>query len=97
MPASLSVAVRVAATPQRAFDAFTSDIGLWWRPNGLFEFTRGKSGTLMFEPGLNGWLIEAYDDGSEFEIGRITAWEPPHRLALTWRQASFNGRPDDAG
>ena len=24
-----------------------------------------------------------------FEIGRITAWEPPSRLEFTWRQASF--------
>jgi uncharacterized protein YndB with AHSA1/START domain len=89
VPANLSVAIRVAATPERAFEVFTSQIGLWWRPNGLFEFMRGKSGTLAFEPRLNGWLIETYDDGSEFEIGRVTAWEPPHRLEMTWRQASF--------
>ena len=25
----------------------------------------------------------------DFEIGRVTVWEPPHRLALTWREASF--------
>jgi uncharacterized protein YndB with AHSA1/START domain len=89
LAASLLVTTRVAASPQRAFEAFTSEIDLWWRPNNLFEFTRGRTGRLTFEPGLDGWLTETYDDGSEFEIGRITAWEPPHRLQLTWRQASF--------
>ena len=28
-------------------------------------------------------------DGRVFEIGRITVWEPPARLAFSWRQASF--------
>jgi uncharacterized protein YndB with AHSA1/START domain len=90
MTASLTVAVRVAATPQRAFDAFTNDIADWWRPNGLFEFRRGRTGRLAFEAGPGGRLTETYEDGSAFEIGRITAWEPPSRLELTWRQASFS-------
>ena len=90
MAASLTVAIRVATPPQRAFDVFTSEIGLWWRSNDLFRFTRGKSGLLAFEPGPTGRLTERYEDGSEFEIGRVTAWEPPNRLALTWRQESFS-------
>lgn len=89
MPASLLVSVRVAAAPQRAFDAFVHEISAWWQPYGLFEFTRGKSGELAFEPGRGGRLTETYDDGSVFEIGRITVWEPPTLLAFTWRQASF--------
>jgi uncharacterized protein YndB with AHSA1/START domain len=89
VPASLLVAVRVAATPEHAFDAFVGEIGSWWQPNGLFEFRIGRSGLLAFEPGPEGRLTETYADGSQFEIGRITAWEPPRRLAFTWRQASF--------
>lgn len=91
MPASLLVAVRVAATPQRAFDAFVGEIGAWWQPNGLFEFRIGKSGVLAFEPGADGRLTETYQDGNVFEIGKITVWQPPERLAFTWRQASFRG------
>ena len=89
MASSILVAVRVAVAPQRAFDAFVSEIGAWWKPNGLFDFTAGKHGTLAFEPGLDGRLTETYSDGSVFEIGRITTWEPPSRLTFTWRQASF--------
>jgi uncharacterized protein YndB with AHSA1/START domain len=84
------VAVRVAATPERTFEAFTREIGLWWKPNSLFAFDRNRSGRLAFEPGPAGRLIETYDDGTMLEIGRITVWRPPHELAFGWRQASFS-------
>ena len=83
------VALRVPAAPARAFAVFTDDIAQWWRPSPLFQFTEHRNGRLTFEPGPDGRLTETYDDGSVFEIGRIRAWEPPHRLALSWRQASF--------
>jgi uncharacterized protein YndB with AHSA1/START domain len=85
----LLVALRVRSTPERAFEAFTSEIGLWWRPNILFGFTAGPPGVLSFEPGLGGALVETQPGGDRFEIGRITAWERGRLLAFTWRQASF--------
>jgi len=39
MISKVIVALRVKATPERAFDAFVREIGLWWRPNGLFRLT----------------------------------------------------------
>ena len=84
------VAMRVPAAPARAFAVFTDDIALWWRPNPLFQFTDERTGRLEFEPGPDGRLTETYDDGTVFEIGRIREWEPPHRLALSWRHASFS-------
>jgi len=83
------VALRVAASPERAFEAFTRDIGAWWRPNGLFAFTPRDPGVIAFEPGPGGRLIETLAAGKVFEIGRIRAWEPPRRLVFDWRQASF--------
>jgi uncharacterized protein YndB with AHSA1/START domain len=83
------VALRVPASATRAFTAFTEQIGQWWRPNGLFQFTDGRTGTLAFEPGPGGRLVETYPDGSSFVVGHIRAWEPPHRLVLSWRHASF--------
>jgi uncharacterized protein YndB with AHSA1/START domain len=82
-------AMRVNATPARAFAAFTEEIGQWWRPNGLFQFTRGRSGVLSFEPGANGRLIETYEDGTVFVVGEVRVWEPPRRLVVTWREESF--------
>ena len=83
------VALRVPASAERAFTVFTEQIAAWWQPNGLFQFTRGRTGTLSFEPGPQGRLVETYGDGSTFVIGDIHTWEPPHRLVLSWRQASF--------
>jgi uncharacterized protein YndB with AHSA1/START domain len=83
------VATRVNATPARAFAAFTEEIGQWWRPNGLFQFTRGRSGVLSFEPGANGRLIETYRDGTVFVVGEVRVWDPPRRLVVTWRHESF--------
>jgi uncharacterized protein YndB with AHSA1/START domain len=89
MISKVIVALRVKATPERAFDAFVHEIGLWWRPNGLFRFTPGPAGRIAFEPGLGGRLTEADQHGRVFEIGRITSWAPGEKLAFTWRQASF--------
>ena len=89
MSSRILVALRVPATPARAFQAFTAEIGLWWRPNQLFQFTRHSTGRLAFEPGEGGRFTETAADGEIFEIGRITAWQPGARLAFTWRQASF--------
>lgn len=84
------VALRVPASAARAFAAFTEQIGEWWQPNGLFSFTEGRTGTLAFEPaGPGGRLVETYPDGTSFIIGQVRAWEPPHRLVLSWRHASF--------
>ena len=89
MPSRILVALRVAAEPQRAFEVFTAEIGQWWRPNGLFSFTPYGAGQLAFEPGQGGRLTETLADGRVFEIGRVTAWEPPTHLGFSWRQASF--------
>jgi uncharacterized protein YndB with AHSA1/START domain len=89
MPSSILVALRVAATPERAFEVFTQEIGAWWQPNMLFSFVPGRIGTLSLEPGEGGRLLESYDDGSCFEAGRVRVWQPPERLVLSWRQASF--------
>jgi uncharacterized protein YndB with AHSA1/START domain len=89
------VALRVPATPTRAFAAFTGEIGQWWRPDGLFQFTRGRrDGTLAFESGPGGRLVETYPDGDAFVVGQVRVWEPPHRLVLSWRQAGFAPEQD---
>jgi uncharacterized protein YndB with AHSA1/START domain len=83
------VALRVRAAPERAFQVFVEEIGAWWRASPLFQTTPRAPGTLAFEPGEGGRLIETLDNGKVFEIGRITAWDPPHRLQFSWRQANF--------
>ena len=57
-PSRVLVALRVDATPERAFAAFTNDIDRWWRPNEQFQFSVGRSGTQSCEPGPAGSLVE---------------------------------------
>jgi len=83
------VALRVKASPERAFAAFTGEIDAWWRPNPLFAFTPRASGVLSFEPGEGGRLIETREGGKVFEIGKVRVWTPPSRLVFGWRQAAF--------
>lgn len=89
MTSKVYVALRVKATPERAFQVFTADIGAWWRPNALFQTTPRAPGVLAFEPGEGGRLTETLANGKVFEIGQILAWEPPARLVFSWRQATF--------
>ena len=91
------VALRVGAPPARTFDAFTGEIGEWWRPNRLFQFTDRAGGRLAFEPEPPERLVEIGADGERFEIGAVREWDPPHRLVFGWRQASFRRRPVDRG
>lgn len=89
MSSRILVALRIAASPGQVFDAFTREIDQWWRPSALFAPNPGRTGRLAFEPGPAGRLVEAYDDGEVFEVGRVEAWEPPWRLVLSWRHAAF--------
>jgi uncharacterized protein YndB with AHSA1/START domain len=61
----------------------------WWRPHGLFELNGRGDGRLAIEAGLGGRIIESYPDGVQFEVGHVQVWDPPDRLAFSWRAASF--------
>ncbi|MEO8926698.1 MAG: SRPBCC family protein [Caulobacteraceae bacterium] len=90
MSSRVLVALRVKAPPDRAFAAFTGEIGAWWRPNPMFQFTPRDPGVLSFEAGEGGRLIETLPNGKVFEIGKVRVWAPPHRLVFGWRQATFD-------
>lgn len=87
MASRVMVSLRVRATPARAFEAFTAEIGQWWTPNSLFAFTPRAPGVLSFEGRER--LIETREGGKVFEVGRVSVWEPGVRLVLGWRQATF--------
>ncbi|AXE62903.1 ATPase [Hyphomonas sp. CACIAM 19H1] len=81
------VSLRVAASPEEAFDIFTAEIAAWWQPSALFQLTPRGDGTLSFEEEVR--LITTLPNGKVFEIGRVTAWQRGQRLAFSWRQATF--------
>lgn len=83
--------VAVDASPDEAFELFTGDIGLWWRRGTPYWNDRERGLSVRIEPGVGGRFIEVYDldSGSGMEVGRVTAWEPGRRLALTWTQVGW--------
>ena len=87
MSARVIVALRVRCAPEHAFEAFTRDIALWWRPNIAFRTTPRDPGVLAFDGQAR--LVENLSNGKVFEIGKVLVWDPPARLAFTWRQATF--------
>ena len=75
--------VTVATTPERAFAVFTDGIDQWW-PR---EHHIGKSPLKreVLERGAGGRWYGVSEDGSECEVGKVLAWEPPGRLLLAWQ------------
>ena len=89
---SVSVSVMVAVPPQAAFDAFTQQIDQWWRKGVAYRASGARGGVLAIEPRVGGRLFEAWADSGGMhghEAGRVTIWEPPHRLAFEWRGTNF--------
>ena len=79
----------VARPVDETFEVFTRRIGAWWPlpTHGVFG---ADAGAVAFEDGL---LVERAVDGRTSVWGEVLAWEPPHRLVLTWHPG---GDPDDA-
>ncbi|HYQ16612.1 MAG TPA: SRPBCC domain-containing protein [Polyangiaceae bacterium] len=73
----------VKTTPARAFAIFTDGIDTWW-PR---EHHIGKSPMkrTLIEPRQGGRWYAISEDGSECDVGRVLAWEPPNRLVLAWQ------------
>jgi uncharacterized protein YndB with AHSA1/START domain len=89
---SARVSVLVAVAPADAFDVFTREIDLWWRTGPQYRIAGRRRGALCIEAGLGGRLFETFEvHGAPrtIEVGRVTLWEPPRRLALEWRGVDF--------
>lgn len=89
MTAKITVSIRLAVPPERAFSLFTDDVDRWWRRGPKYRQGIGENGRMVFEPGEGGRLVERYDGGREFEIGRILVWRPGERLTFVWRLSNF--------
>lgn len=82
-PAPVRKSIFVNAPQDRAFDVFTAGIGRWWPKThkiGPADLDRP-----IIEPRDGGRWYELDVNGSECEIGKVAAWEPPARLVLIWQ------------
>jgi len=75
----------VGRVPEVSFRVFCEEITQWW-PGGF----GGKDTKLYLDREVGGRFYERRIDGSEYEIGRITAYQPPAIVAFTWRAPSWD-------
>jgi uncharacterized protein YndB with AHSA1/START domain len=74
--------VVVEAPLERAFSVFTAGFGSFKPPEHnmlVVEFAE-----TVFEPRVGGHLYDRGVDGSECRWARVLAYEPPHRVVLSW-------------
>ena len=83
-PEPIVKTLQLTCTPEKAFHSFTEEIGKWW-PLATHSLAGNKHSICAFEPEVGGRLCETDNEGTEYEWGRVTAWDPPTRLAFTWR------------
>jgi uncharacterized protein YndB with AHSA1/START domain len=87
----LELAFEVACPPATAFSVWTTRASTWWPADHSVSGERGIE--VVFEEGVGGRIFERTPAGVEHEWGRVTAWEPPSRLAYTWH---LRRAPEDA-
>lgn len=77
-----SVTVNVPA--DRAFRAFTDEIGQWWPLDKGFSFGGELAKDMFMERREGGRLYERFSDGTEYLYGNVLAYEPPTRVVFSW-------------
>jgi uncharacterized protein YndB with AHSA1/START domain len=75
--------VSVKVSPQRAFDAFTANMGRWWHKDHTIATQPWE--TVVMEPRVGGKWFERAADGTETQWGKVLAWDPPGRVLLAWQ------------
>jgi uncharacterized protein YndB with AHSA1/START domain len=83
-PASTPVrsSVVVDVPIDRAFAVFTADIGSWWPPE--HHILEAELAEMVFEPRQGGHVYDRGTDGTECRWARVLAYEPPHRVVISW-------------
>ena len=80
---SVKKQIVVETSQQRAFRTFTAGIDRWWPREhhiGASPLER-----MVVEPRAGGRWYSICKDGSELDVGKVLAWEPPGRLVLAWQ------------
>jgi len=73
----------VDAPIERAFDVFTTRFGDF-KPRDHNLLGGVEIAETVFEPRVGGHLYDRGTDGSECRFARVLAYEPPHRVVMSW-------------
>jgi len=79
---SVRTSIVVEAPIERAFSVFTEDIGSRWSPE--HHILEAELAEMVFEPREGGHVYDRGVDGSVCRWARVLAYEPPHRVVISW-------------
>jgi uncharacterized protein YndB with AHSA1/START domain len=75
--------VTVDAPAAEAFAAFTEGINAWWPRE--FSWCGQLLERQVIEPWRGGFCHEVGPYGLRLDWGRVSTWEPPQRLGISWQ------------
>jgi uncharacterized protein YndB with AHSA1/START domain len=79
---TVSSSIVVEAPLERAFQVFTEDFGAFKPPeHNLLSVEIAET---VFQPRVGGYLYDRGVDGTECRWARVLAYEPPHRVLISW-------------
>lgn len=81
--APIRATATVDAPPADAFAGFTDGMGTWW-PRA-YTWSGELLESIGVEGHVGGFCFEIGANGMRLDWGRVSAWEPPRRLAFTWQ------------
>jgi len=88
--------VTVDCPVEHAFATFTERIHEWW-PLETHSIEAGEGGTrpetVIFQGGAGGQVYERTTKGEELKWADVVAYEPPHRLVLSWNPSREQDQP----
>ena len=89
--ASVKKSIVVNATPQEAFDVFTSGMDSWWPKSHGIGSTPIKQS--IIEPFVGGRWYSICEDGSQAVVGHVRAWQPGALFVVSW-EINAEWKPD---
>jgi uncharacterized protein YndB with AHSA1/START domain len=79
---------------ESAFRRFTAQFADWW-PRSTHSIGGKLVKQIVFECRDGGQIIEELVDGRRYQWGRVTLWEPPHRVGFTWHPSQNESEAQD--
>jgi hypothetical protein len=79
----LRKSVTVERSQEDAFRLFTAGVAGWW-PYASHSIGGERTHACFIEPQAGGRIYERLDNGTEYEWGRVSAWEPPDGFIASW-------------
>ncbi|MCW5875994.1 MAG: SRPBCC domain-containing protein [Anaerolineales bacterium] len=90
---SVTASIQIKAGKDKVFDAFVNRVNDWWPFKGKFTYSFAPEetapGQIHFEARLGGRFYEVFANGEEFQIGEVSAWQPPERFSFTWKGEEY--------